>query len=229
MSSSPQNGQHHAVPIPTPVATHWLHAGSRGLAALAAGLVIAFTTSIQTPALGLAVFAGYTVVLGLVSFIFFPKGDAVAVKNSAIVVGAVSIIAAGTALFYFFAQPTAAVFILIVSIWAAVTGFAEIYLGFSKKQKFAESRDWLIIGSLTGLLALATVLIDPNFRLEYMLPGDGVAPDFEGAVTGSLNAVGTFGVYLIIVGLLLLIGAYSLKEPSNASPSDNSQKGVDQP
>lgn len=218
MNISTSNGNL-SVPIPTPVATHWLHPGIRGLAALIAGLILTFTTAFWTPEFGLYIFAVYTLIFAIVTLAFFPKTTVKSVKNVAVFISVINLVATLAAIFYALAQPTTMVFILIVAIWGSATGFAELYLGFSKKQKFAESRDWLILGFMSVILATATILIDPNFRLEYVLPGDGDTPAYEGAVTGPLNALGILCIYLIIVGLFLVIGAYSLREPETENES----------
>ena len=197
-----------------PVATSWLLNGSRAIFALIGGLVITFTFSFSSVTLGLAVFASYTVLFGIATFIWFPKVDNRAVRNASIAIGAASILASIIG-FVMMAIHDATVshFLLLVTVWAAITGFAELYLGFSKKGKFAEQRDWLFGGVMTCLLALATLIIDPNYRQDFVVPGKDELPDYEGAVTGSLFGVGVFGVYLIVIGVFLFIGAYSLRTP----------------
>lgn len=201
-----------------PVATNWLLSGSRAILALIGGLVITFTFSMTSVSLGLAIFAFYTILFGIASYIWFPKVSNRAVKNSSILIGAVSIVSGIIALIMMLLDDaTVSHFLLLVTIWAAITGFAELYLGFSKKGKFAEQRDWLFGGVVTCLLALAALLIDPNYRQDYVVPGGDKLPDYEGAVTGSLFGIGVFGVYLIVIGVFLLIGAYSLRNPQQES------------
>jgi uncharacterized membrane protein HdeD (DUF308 family) len=76
-----------------------------------------------------------------------------------------------------------------VSVWAALTGFCELYCGIRTRTQSAAARDWLLVGGLTAVLAIVFLLI----------PADAVL------------AVGLFGAYAVIVGVYLGIGAFSLK------------------
>jgi uncharacterized membrane protein HdeD (DUF308 family) len=76
-----------------------------------------------------------------------------------------------------------------VAVWAAVTGILELLAGLRLRGRTAAARDWIAAGALTALLALVFVL----------LPLDPV------------TAVGLLGAYLVVLGVLLLIGGFSLK------------------
>ncbi|MGB3413373.1 MAG: hypothetical protein WBA28_01510 [Microbacteriaceae bacterium] len=204
--------QHRAAFQAVPVATTWLLSGSRAILALLGGLFITFSFSITSIALALIVFGSYTVLYGLAILLWFPKVQDRAVKNASLII-AVTNIAAGAVGLIFIQSETISTFLLLVTIWAAITGFAELYLGFAKKGKFAEHRDWLFAGAMSCFLALGMLLIDPNYRKDYLVPGGSAAPDYAGTVTGSLFGIGVFGVYLIVIGVFLFIGAYSLRNP----------------
>ncbi|SDK38716.1 Uncharacterized membrane protein HdeD, DUF308 family [Cryobacterium psychrotolerans] len=95
-------------------------------------------------------------------------------------------------------------FLYLVSVWAAVTGFLELYSGVRVRGRSASSRDWMLVGGLTAGLSLAFLLLPPN----------------------AVVAVGLFGAYLVILGVYLVIAGLSLKwaptdEPAPASvPND---------
>ena len=61
----------------------------------------------------------------------------------------------------------------LVSVWAAVTGFVELYAGLRARGRTPAARDWIAAGAFT--------------------------------------AVGLLGAYLVILGVYLVIGGFSLK------------------
>ena len=77
----------------------------------------------------------------------------------------------------------------LVSVWAAVTGFVELFAGLRARGKVAAARDWIAVGALTALLAIVFLLLPPD----------------------AVTAVGLLGGYLVIVGVYLIIGGFSLK------------------
>ena len=80
-------------------------------------------------------------------------------------------------------------FTFTVAVWAAVTGILELVVGLRSRGRIAAARDWIAVGALTAILALVYVL----------LPLDPV------------TAVGLLGAYFVVLGVLLLIGGFSLK------------------
>lgn len=96
-------------------------------------------------------------------------------------------------------------FLYLVTVWAAVTGFLELYSGIRVRDRSASARDWLVVGGLTAALSLAFLLLPPN----------------------AVVAVGLFGAYLVIVGVYLVIAGLSLKwasadAPTTAHPTNDS-------
>jgi uncharacterized membrane protein HdeD (DUF308 family) len=89
-----------------------------------------------------------------------------------------------------------AVYLFIVSVWAAVTGFIELYAGLRERSRTARegirspvARDWIAVGALTAVFAVVYLLLPPN----------------------AVVAIGLLGAYLVIVGVYLAIAGFSLK------------------
>ena len=75
-----------------------------------------------------------------------------------------------------------------MSVWAAVTGFIELYAGI-RPRAHPGRRDWIAAGGFTALLAIVFLLLPPD----------------------AVTAVGLLGGYLVILGVYLVIGGFSLK------------------
>ncbi|AYG03522.1 hypothetical protein D7I44_08225 [Gryllotalpicola protaetiae] len=79
-----------------------------------------------------------------------------------------------------------------MSVWALLTGVAELYGGWRARRAPAQAsaaRDRLLVGGLTVVLAIVYLVIPAEHRL----------------------AVGLLGAYAIVIGVYLAIGALSLK------------------
>lgn len=217
-----------------PVAGSWLWPLFRGLIALAVGLAIAFTSHLNTPLLALIFFAAYTLLTGILQFFFlYRKNIDAGAHTWSMVQAQLNTVAGAVAAISAIAIANAntsgsgevdqlwgtqigqtRIFVYTLLIWAIAMAFIELFLGLSRRKKIAEARDWTLIGVLTAALAAVTVLIDPALRVEYVIT-DKNLPDYHGAVTGSVTALGFFGVYLVTIGIFLLIGMVSLKNDSS--------------
>ncbi|TFD78344.1 DUF308 domain-containing protein [Cryobacterium fucosi] len=80
-------------------------------------------------------------------------------------------------------------FLYLVTVWAAVTGFAELYSGIRAWRRDPGDRDWMLVGALTAVLALVFLLLPPN----------------------AVVSVGLLGAYLVLLGVYLVIAGLSLK------------------
>ncbi|MGO4690450.1 DUF308 domain-containing protein [Glaciibacter sp. 2TAF33] len=81
-------------------------------------------------------------------------------------------------------------FLYLVSVWGAITGFLELYSGIRlRARNAAAARDWLVVGGATAVLALAFLLLPPH----------------------AVVSVGLFGAYLVMLGVFLVIAGLSLK------------------
>ena len=97
-------------------------------------------------------------------------------------------------------------FLFLVSVWAAVTGFLELFSGIRARRRDPADRDWLLVGAVTALLAVIFLLLPPN----------------------AVVSVGLFGAYLVLLGVYLAIAGVSLKwagtdaaRTLTASPNDS--------
>lgn len=165
---------------------YWIVALARAVLALIATAIITFSADHSAP-LGLVVFGAYALASGLVGIVgAFTIRDRV-LRGVSIAQGAFGVIAGVFALVLH--DSGLGVLLFTVSVWAALTGFAEIYCSLRVRGRAAISRDWLVVGSLTVILAIIYMLI----------PADSVL------------AVGLFGAYAAIIGVYLGIGAFTLK------------------
>jgi uncharacterized membrane protein HdeD (DUF308 family) len=165
---------------------YWIVALARAVVALAAAAFITFSAD-HSAELGLLVFGSCALVSGLVTAVgAFTVADRV-LRNVILVQGVFGV--AGGILALVLHSSGLGVLLYTVSVWAALTGFAELYCGIRARGRAAMSRDWLIVGGLTAVLALVYLVI----------PADPVL------------AVGLFGAYAVVVGVYQAIGAFSLK------------------
>jgi uncharacterized membrane protein HdeD (DUF308 family) len=169
---------------------YWTVPVGRAVIALVAGVAITFNRD-HSAAFGLLVFGGYAVVGGLFLAITSLRTLADGRDRQLFVVqGVVGVLAGALALV--FADGGLGFFLYLVSVWGAVTGFLEIYSGLRRRRGASvgvSPRDWLSIGALTAVLALAFLLLPPN----------------------TVVAVGLLGAYLVVFGIFLVIGGLSLK------------------
>ena len=93
----------------------------------------------------------------------------------------------------------------LVSVWAAVTGFVELFAGLRARGRAAGARDWIAVGAFTAILAIVFLLLPPD----------------------AVTAVGLLGGYLVIVGVYLIIGGFSLKwaaAPAEPGPAAGTEQ-----
>lgn len=175
------------VPQPESNARYWPVPIIRAVPALVATLVITFSQD-HSAQLGLLVFGGFAIISGALLAGFsrrgMPRGTA---RSLAVGQGVIGVLAGVGALLLNAAG--VGVFLYLVSVWAAVTGFLELYSGVRVKPANALSRDWLIVGAMTAIMAIVFLVIEPD----------------------SVTAVGLFGAYTAILGVYLMIAGFSLK------------------
>ncbi len=176
---------------------YWVVPAARAIAALALTAVITFTRDTHTAAFGLIVFGVFAVVDGLVtaglSIPFAPRG---VTRILFAVQGCIGVIAGVLALSL--AGSGLGLFLYLVTVWAALTGFLELYNGLRNRGKDAAARDWLVTGVLTAVLAITFLLI----------PADAVL------------AIGLLGTWAVVVGVFQGIGAASLRTTARAHDAD---------
>ncbi|TFC31519.1 hypothetical protein E3O53_04935 [Cryobacterium sp. TMT2-18-3] len=154
---------------------------------------------------GLFVFGAFALLSGLTVGLLSRRMLADPRERSLFVVqGAVGVVAGLLALL--FHAGGLGFFLFLVSVWAAVTGFLELYSGIRARRRDPADRDWLLVGAVTVLLAVIFLLLPPN----------------------AVVSVGLFGAYLVMLGVYLAIAGFSLKwsgtdaaRALTASPNDS--------
>ena len=188
-----------ATPIP-----YWGLVLARAIVAAIAAIAITFSAD-HSASFGLLVFGIFTIATGAV--LLAGARSAIArgvVRTISTVQGIVGILVGIVALTLSWLDLP--LFILLVSAWAAVTGFLELYLGLRSRGRLAHSRDWVFVGALTAVLALVAVLIPADFSQAYTGPDE-----VERFLTTAVIIVGSLGAYAAITGIYLVIAALSLK------------------
>jgi uncharacterized membrane protein HdeD (DUF308 family) len=74
------------------------------------------------------------------------------------------------------------------------------------KTRAAAARDWMIVGALTLLLAIAFLVVPPDYSQAL-----GGIEQIKGQLTASVVLVGIFNVWAIVAGVLLGIAAVSAR------------------
>ncbi|GAA1827061.1 hypothetical protein GCM10009750_08160 [Agromyces salentinus] len=167
-------------------AQYWVVPVVRGLLALLPAVAITFSQD-HSAGLGLLVFGAWAVVSGLVVGALSLRFVTDRVIRSLFAVSAVVTVAAGLLAL---TVPGGLPFLLfLVSTWAAVTGFIELYAGLRSRGRTSVARDWIAAGAFTAILAIVFLLLPPD----------------------TVTAVGFIGAYLVILGVYLVIGGFSSK------------------
>ncbi|PJJ65319.1 HdeD family acid-resistance protein [Compostimonas suwonensis] len=178
---------------------YWVIPVARGVVAAIAAVIVTFNAD-HSAQLGLVVFGGFGIVTGLlvavVSWRTMVDGVGRAFFLGQGLIGVASGIVALVA-----NDAGNSFFVYLVSVWAALSGFLELYSGFRSRRTSPAARDWLVIGVITAVLALVFLLLPIN--------------------TNAVVAVGLLGAYTAIVAVYLLIAGLSLKW-SPASPAADS-------
>ena len=165
---------------------YWVVPVVRGLLALVPSAVITFSPN-HSPELGLLVFGVWAIVSGLVVGALSLRLLADRGIRSLVLVNAVVTVAAGLLAV---TVPGGLPFLLyLVSVWAAVTGFVELFAGLRARGRTPAARDWIAAGGFTALLAIVFLLLPPD----------------------AVTTVGLLGAYFVILGVYVVIGGFSLK------------------
>jgi uncharacterized membrane protein HdeD (DUF308 family) len=165
---------------------YWVVPVVRGLLALVPAAVITFSQD-HSPELGLLVFGAWAIAAGLVVGALSLRLVSDRGIRSLFLVNAIVTVVAGLLAV---TVPGGLPFLLyLVSVWAAVTGFVELFAGLRARGRTPAARDWIAAGAFTAVLAIVFLLLPPD----------------------SVTAVGLLGGYLVILGVYLVIGGFSLK------------------
>ena len=173
------------------------------------------------PAAAVAVFitfsADHSTVLGFIMF-----GVLALASGIVVALGAVLALEAGVVRWCFLAQGAIGVvagivglafsgagigfLIFLLSGYAALTGFLELYSGLRSRGRLDSARDWLFAGGFTVLFAVAVLLVPADYSQPFTGPDE-----VERALTASIVLVGLLGAYGAILGVYLVIAGLSLK------------------
>ena len=190
----------------------WVVPALRAVVAIAVGFTITFTAA-HSAAFGLVAFGLFGVVAGavLLAGSLGSRSDR-ASRGLFMTQGAVTVLAGIAAL----VLPAGGVhyFVFIVSAWAIVSGALELVSGIRARHRLPIARDWMILGGLTLVLAIAFLIVPPDYTQTL-----GGIEQIKGQLTASVVLVGMFGAWAIVVGVLLGIAAVSARSSRASVPS----------
>lgn len=185
-------------------AAYWVLPLVRAIPAAALAIAITFSAD-HSAAFGLTAFAVFGILsgtaVGIVSWLRLAPSGA---RPYLVAHGAITV-AAGLFALAVRDGGVAALF-LVLTVFAAITGFLELYLGLRTRRRFVASNDWLTVGVVTAIAAVVFVLIPPGYRQSF----EG-AENVSGVIDSSVIAVGLLGAYAAIIAVYLLIAAFSAK------------------
>jgi len=206
---------------------------ARAAFAALAAIMVTFSPDHSAP-LGMAIFSGFAITTGLALLIagrwVYPAGR----RSAAVLLGVVAVIAGmigGLPLFR-----TITGFFVTVILWALVSGAVEAIAGWrglrgAKRPEtlvrrevapgvadprpivqpgpISESRDGIVIGTVTLMLGLALIFVPTQYALQYTIEE---APETF-TLTGITIGVGIFGAYAAVVAVYLAIAGFSPRNP----------------
>jgi len=185
-------------------AAYWPLPLVRAIPAAALAVTITFSAD-HSAAFGLTAFGIFAIVSGLaVALVAWRRlGDS---GTRSYLVALAAITAASGILALLFRGGGVAALFLVLTVFAALTGFLELYLGLRSRRRFVAASDWLVVGSITAVAAVVFVLIPPGYQQQF--EGE---QKVSGVLDSSIIAVGLLGAYAAIIAVYLLIAAFSAK------------------
>ena len=110
------------------------------------------------------------------------------------------------------AAPTA--FVAVVSAWALIVGAIDITTAIRRRRSGGAARDGFLLGGLGVALALAVLIVPPDYAQPWQVADSTGAIEASGAVTASIMVVGLLGAWAVIHGLLLVIASIPAASPA---------------
>ena len=191
MSAVPTRAQYWPVPL------------VRALPALLIGLVITFSVD-HSAAFGLVVFGSFALTTGIII-----GWGALRLENRAVsLVQAAVAVFVGIAALAFMTTGAGTLFLLVIS-FAAITGFVELYQGLRVRGTDPMARDWMTVGVMTAMLAIAVLLVPADYAAPWSVVEKGVTT--SGVLTSQIVVVGIVGAYAILLGVYLVIAGLSAR------------------
>lgn len=182
-------------------ARYWPVQLARAVPALVVGLVITFSAN-HSAEFGLIVFGVFALASGIII-----GWGALLCENRLVPLAQAGItVLSGIAALVFNAAGAGTLFLIVIT-FAAVTGFLELYQGLRGRGKSPLARDWITVGVLTGLLAIAVLLVPADYAAPWAVVERGVAA--TGTLTSQIIVVGIIGAYMILIGVYLVIAGLS--------------------
>ena len=183
---------------------YWPVAIVRAVPAAILGLVITFVAN-HSAGFGLVAFGIFAVTSGvLLAVLAWVRLGGSGVRAFLVAQGGVAVLAGILALLL--RDGGIAMFFLLVTAFAIITGFLELYSGFRTRRRFVASGDWRVGGVLTILTAIALLLVPPGLH-----QGIRTAEGTTGVLDAAVIAVGILGAYAAILAVYLLIAGFSAK------------------
>ncbi len=191
MSSVPARHQYWPVPL------------VRAVPALIIGLVITFSVD-HSAAFGLVVFGAFALTTGIIigwgALRLEHRAVSFAQAVVSVLIGIASLVLMSTG---------AGTLFLFVTSFAAITGFLELYQGLRARGSDPLARDWITVGVITGLLAIAVLLVPADYAAPWSVVDK--AGTATGILTSQIVVVGIIGAYAILLGVYLVIGGLSAR------------------
>lgn len=181
----------------------------RAVPAIALGVAITFSPD-HSPRVGLlalgvaGVVGGLVLALGSLRRLEDPSSRTLGLVQGlvSLVVGALALAFSGSGL---------PALVALVTTFALVTGALELVTGLRRRRRTPLARDWTTVGAMTLLLALAFLVVPPDYAEQL-----GGVEQIEGVLTSSTVLVGLLGAWGAVVGVYLVIAGLSLKWQTGA-------------
>lgn len=180
----------------------------RALFAAVAAVMITFSPD-HSAEVGLAVFSGFAAATGLIlalsAWLVRPAGQ----RGRIVLLTAVYLVA-GIVAGLPQLRSTTALFAVLIA-WGLLAGLVELVIGIvDRRTDRVIARDTIFVGALTMLLGVASIIVRPEYRLDYFIADAGRSF----TLTGTIIAVGLFGAYAAIVAAFLAIAGFSPRAPA---------------
>ena len=168
------------------LAESWWAVGLRGLLGIAFGLICLLVPTAAIFVL-IILFAAYMLVDGVLAIASGIKAARNGERWGLLILGGIVDLAVG-AIAFFWPGITAVAFVLLIAIWAIISGFLMLVSSFTLK--IDHGRWWLALGGIASLVFGIVLLIAP--------------------LVGAVVLTWWIGAYALVFGVLLLILAFQL-------------------
>jgi uncharacterized membrane protein HdeD (DUF308 family) len=191
------------------VVAAWIAQLARGVLALALGITITLTLE-HSPAFGLLTFGAFALLTGAVLVLASLRTAYAGRMRTMFLVQGFATAAAGIVAL---AVPGGGVafLALVVGVWAIVTGLLEGASGILTRSALPLARDWILTGAVTVVLGVVAVVLPPDFVQAF----SGEKGN-SGTLTTSVILIGVLGAWAILVGVLQVISAVTVRSDRSA-------------